>query len=197
MLIFFDTEFTDIGLDPKLISIGLISESEKEFYAELSDTYEPSACQPFVRDVVLPHLQGKDALMTMDELTLRLGNWIESFDQPVQLVTDSPSWDWPWIEKLFHLPGTWPQNLGAHPVPLYQIDDPDKLKQYIDWTFETQGSRLRRHHTLDDAIAHQQAWLMCKVNGDESWLHEPAMQERLARADQWMRENPVKDQVQK
>jgi hypothetical protein len=39
MLIFFDTEFTELGIDPKLISIGLISEDgTHEFYAELSDT---------------------------------------------------------------------------------------------------------------------------------------------------------------
>jgi hypothetical protein len=39
MLIFFDSEFNDLGIDPKLISIGLISkDGTHEFYAELSDT---------------------------------------------------------------------------------------------------------------------------------------------------------------
>jgi hypothetical protein len=27
---------------------------------------------------------------------------------------------------------------------------------------------------------------------NERWLHEPAMQEKLARADAWMRENPAR-----
>ena len=36
MLFFLDTEFTGLGIDPKLISIGLISEDgTREFYAEL------------------------------------------------------------------------------------------------------------------------------------------------------------------
>lgn len=29
------------------------------------------------------------------------------------------------------------------------------------------------------------------VPSDERWLHEPAMKEKLARADEWMRNNPV------
>ena len=28
---------------------------------------------------------------------------------------------------------------------------------------------------------------------NERWLHEPAMKEKLARADQWMRNNPAKE----
>ena len=29
------------------------------------------------------------------------------------------------------------------------------------------------------------------VPTNERWLHEPAMKEKLARADEWMRDNPV------
>jgi hypothetical protein len=163
MKIFFDTEFSGLVIGPKLISIGMISEDgERTFYAELSDTYQASDCEPFVVESVFPHLQGGDALMTMDELTLRLGNWIESFEHPVQLVTDSPSWDWSWIPALFCLPGTWPENLDAKPVSLCELAGADELEKFVDWTFESQGPRLRRHHALDDAIANQQAWLMCK-----------------------------------
>lgn len=164
MLVFFDTEFTDLSLDPRLISIGLVSEDEShKFYAELSDTNYSSCCAPFVHEFVLPHLQGGNVLMTMDELTLRLGNWIESFEYPVQLATDSPSWDWPWITKLFNLPGTWPQNLAPNPISLPELAVAEEFKKFVDWTFESQSPRLRRHHALDDAIANQQAWLMCKA----------------------------------
>lgn len=38
MKVFFDTEFTELGVDPKLISIGLVDETgERTFCAELSD----------------------------------------------------------------------------------------------------------------------------------------------------------------
>lgn len=68
MLIFFDCEFTERGIDPKLISIGLISEDgAREFYAELSDNYQLSDCSAFVHEAALPHLQGGDALMSMGD----------------------------------------------------------------------------------------------------------------------------------
>ncbi len=31
------------------------------------------------------------------------------------------------------------------------------------------------------------------VPANERWLHEPAMKEKLARADEWMRNNPAKE----
>lgn len=122
MLVFFDTEFTEIGLDPKLISIGLITEDGAHtFYAELSDTYQTHDCSPFVQEAVLPHLQGGLHLMDANSLSLRLGNWIEGLEHPVQLATDSMPYDWPWIQELFCLPGVWPQNLHAKPASLYDI----------------------------------------------------------------------------
>jgi len=63
MCIFFDTEFTDLGVDPRLISIGLVAEDgERTFYAELSDTNEPKDCGEFARLAVLPQLEGGDNL---------------------------------------------------------------------------------------------------------------------------------------
>ena len=59
MNVFFDTEFSGLVIDPKLISIGMISEDgDRTFYAELSNTYQASSCEPFVHEAVLPHLQG-------------------------------------------------------------------------------------------------------------------------------------------
>src|ERR1035437_10141825 len=160
MLIFFDTEFTELGIDPKLISIGLVSEDgTREFYAELFDTYQPKDCSAFVQEAVLPHLQGGDALMTIDELTLLLGNWIEGFEQPVHLATDSLSWDWPWIQELFYLPGTWPENLDGKPVSLYEIVGAQILAQSVELAFRDHVPRLRRHHALDDAKVNRLAWL--------------------------------------
>jgi hypothetical protein len=73
VLIFFDTEFSDLSIAPRLVSIGLISEDERTFYAELSNTYEPKDCGSFTQETVLPLLQGGEALMTLHTLALRLG----------------------------------------------------------------------------------------------------------------------------
>ena len=153
-LIFFDTEFTGIILDPRLISIGLVSECGREFYAELSDTYEVNQCEPFVLEAVLPHLHGGDALMTMGKLSLRLGNWIEGFDEAVQLATDSLSWDWPWIQEIFCEPYTWPENLDGKPLILDQSPDFNIAKE------NAFAGGLRRHHALDDAEANRLSWLL-------------------------------------
>lgn len=154
MLIFFDTEFTELGIDPRLISIGLVSEfGDRTFYAELSDTYTEKDCSEFVRLAVLPHLEGGNSVMTLAELTLRLGNWLEDFGQPVRLATDSLSWDWPWIQEIFSIPGTWPENVERKPEILGQNTE---LNLAIERAF---ASGLRRHHSLDDARANRLGWL--------------------------------------
>jgi hypothetical protein len=154
LLIFCDTEFTELGIDPRLISIGLIPEQgDRTFYAELTNTYQSSDCSDFVREAVLPLLQGGEARMDMHELTLRLGNWLESFAQPVQLATDSLSWDWPWIQEIFSLPGTWPKNVESRPLILSQTPG---FYLSVEEAFAT---GLRRHHALDDAKANRIGWL--------------------------------------
>ncbi|MDP1872048.1 MAG: hypothetical protein Q8K61_10545 [Gallionella sp.] len=113
--------------------------------------------------------------MTMDGLTLRLGNWIEGFEQPVKLTTDSLSWDWPWIQELFYLPGTWPENLDGKPVSLFEMVGAQKMEQEVECAFRDHTPRLRRHHALDDAKANRLAWLAC--NEDE--LSKPKRIERF------------------
>lgn len=160
MIIFFDTEFSELGIDPRLVSIGLIAEDGvRAFYAELSDTYQPKDCSAFTQEAVLPLLEGGDVLMTMDNLTLRLGNWIASFEQPVRLATDSLSWDWPWIQEIFYMPDTWPANLDGKPVSLYEMIDSQFFERAVEQAYQSHEPHLLRHHALDDAKANRLAWL--------------------------------------
>ncbi|MRD73589.1 hypothetical protein GH865_10045 [Rhodocyclus tenuis] len=158
MLIFFDTEFTELGIDPKLISIGLISEDgERTFHAELSDTYRLADVGDFARQEVLPQLEGGSALMTMSDLALGLGNWLESFEQPVQLATDSLAWDGPWIQAIFSGAWTWPENLDGRPLLLTMncLNDYDRFVEAVEEALRG----LRRHHSLDDAKANRLGWI--------------------------------------
>ena len=163
MLIFFDTEFTDLHWQARLISIGLIAEDGRTFYAELSDTYQVTDCGDFAREVVLPLLDGGDSRMALPTLSLRLGNWIEGLEQPVTLATDSLAWDWPWIQKFFEEPGTWPVNLAGQPLLLNMnyLADYDKFDAAIAKAF---ADGLRRHHSLDDAKANRLGWI--EAGGD-------------------------------
>ena len=56
MKIFFDTEFTGLHKDTTLISIGLIDENGRTFYAEFSDYYE-CQCDEWIRENVLKNLK--------------------------------------------------------------------------------------------------------------------------------------------
>jgi hypothetical protein len=157
MLIFFDTEFTDVGVDTRLISIGCVSESnaDRTFYAELSDTYQRAQCSAFTLQEVLPKLEGGKARMPIRATAHALKTWIEAFGIPVQLATDSISFDWPWIQKLFHELGAWPSNLAARPVGIptdYPIFLQAKFVQTVEAAF---AGALRRHHSLDDARANR------------------------------------------
>lgn len=152
--IFFDTEFTELGIDPRLISIGLVAEDgERSFYAELSDTYEDRHCSDFVREAVLPHLEGGSVRLDMATLAQRLGPWLEGFGEPVKLVTDSLSWDWPWIQEIFYPDGTWPKNVDGKPEVLIQSQ---AFNVAVENAF---AGGLQRHHSLDDAIANRIACL--------------------------------------
>lgn len=163
MLIFFDTEFTDLHREARLISIGLVTaDGEKSFYAELSDTYQRKDCGDFAREVVLPLLEGGDVLMSWHELSLRLGNWVESFEQPVRLATDSLAWDWPWIQKMFTTLRAWPSNLDGKPeILLFDADSGEQFNNALEQAF---AGGLRQHHALDDAKANRLGWISVNRN---------------------------------
>lgn len=150
----FDTEFTDLIVDPQLISIGLVDETgELTFYAELSDTYRLDDVGYFAREAVLPQLEDGAIRLTMAELRDQLRTWLEAFGEPVKLATDSLSWDWPWIQEIFEDLAAWPPNLDGKPLILTQDQ---AFNQAVEQAF---ASGLRRHHALDDAKANRLGWI--------------------------------------
>jgi len=73
MNLFFDTEFTGLHQNTTLISIGIVSEDNKKFYAEFAD-FDIDQCNNWIkenvlRNLYLPKLSGKDTLReTWDEI---------------------------------------------------------------------------------------------------------------------------------
>lgn len=53
---FFDTEFIEDGKTIELISLGIVAEDGREFYAESYD-FDPEKALPWVRENVFPHLE--------------------------------------------------------------------------------------------------------------------------------------------
>lgn len=158
MLIFFDTEFTDLHADAQLISIGFVSEDGRTFYAELADgdAWHWANAGDFAKEEVLPLLEGGACLMAMVDLSGRLSAWLAEFAQPVQLATDSLAWDWHWMQQIFRAPGSWPANLA--PRPLVLRFDGDEGERFADAVQAAFDAGLRQHHALDDAIANRAGW---------------------------------------
>ncbi|HEY3328185.1 MAG TPA: hypothetical protein VGK14_13605 [Novimethylophilus sp.] len=171
MIVFFDTEFTDLlpadlG-DPALISIGLVTQSgDKTFYAELADTWTKQQCSSFVTEAVLPHLEGGAAVMHLEEMRSRLQSWITSFDEPVILVSDNVV-DWEWFYNL---------NLGTNNITGWQLFRPElakpgQAKHEAMRAIEQYHQKHPWHHALHDAIGLQQAWFATRSSGWEpAWL---------------------------
>ena len=55
MKLFFDTEFTGLRKDATLISIGIVSEDGRRFYAELTD-YNENQCNKWINENVVKNL---------------------------------------------------------------------------------------------------------------------------------------------
>jgi hypothetical protein len=158
---FLDTEFTGLGQrTPLLISLGLVSEDGRHtFYAELPpDTYQPE-CAPWVRENVLPLLDGGDRILPLDELGRRLTEWIGALG-PVRIATDAPDYD---FALLISVLVPWPANVDPKPIwfDSYTLGSvhQELLESYREGYFQ---SEKLEHHALHDAQALRRTWLRAK-----------------------------------
>jgi hypothetical protein len=149
MLVFVDTEFTDfIQID--LISIALVAEDGREFYAERTD-YRHEDCNDFVRAAVVPMLgRVADAACTRSELANRLRAWFEALPEPATLVydysTDRDLLVDAYLGDEFDLP---PANVGDN-LLLGEVES-DLVYQHALNRAYVPG--WPRHHALADARA--------------------------------------------
>jgi len=151
MLIFLDTEFTDL-LDCDLVSIGMVSEDgQHELYLERSD-YRADWCSPFVQAAVLPLLGQAGPAVDRAELADRLAAWFATLPRSVTIACDSFT-DWELLQDA----------LGDHrPVNLAGRYD---LRVHIDTTvFHSAVVRYHErsgpwHHAGHDAHAHRAGWM--------------------------------------
>lgn len=59
MRLFFDAEFTGLRKDTTLISLGIVSEDGKKFYAEFTD-YDESQCNDWIKENVIKKLKAEN-----------------------------------------------------------------------------------------------------------------------------------------
>lgn len=154
MLVFLDTEFTDLVPGNKLISIALVDENEDWFYAELTDTYEIKDCSDFVKAFVLPFLRGGQFRMSSLDCALKIGNWIEDRGPGCILACDNPGWDIPHLRNI--LRDCWPENL--HKSQYYPVYVPSNIEEDLVLEFD-----YDIHNALDDAMVMKKAMDLQKI----------------------------------
>lgn len=153
MLVFFDTEFTDfIQID--LISVGLVAEDGREFYAERND-YRQEDCSDFVREAVLPLLRRfPNARFSEAQLSFRLREWLASLG-PFTLACDS----FHDRDLLIDLLGDMPPNFEGW---LNLNEHMSEAYRQAEAAFHSGGWPW--HHALYDAQAMRAGWLAETVN---------------------------------
>ena len=91
MRYFYDTEFIDNGRTIELISIGVVAEDGREYYA-ISTEFDPDRAGPWVRKNVLPKLPAPSSKLWRSRRQIR--DELEDFfgidgDEPIEL--------WAWV----------------------------------------------------------------------------------------------------
>ena len=166
MLVFLDTEFTCFER-PTMMSLALVTEDGREFYAECTD-YPYEECSDFVVNVVVPLLGQVDGAGS-DRVTLsrRLRTWFETLPEPATIVCD--------------FEGDWRLLLEALDV-LYFVALPANLEGKLilgnsiisDQVFEDSLNRTYTvdwppHHALADARALRNGYAAWKASMDLAW----------------------------
>jgi len=146
MIIYFDTEFTNIFGPARLISAGFVAEDGQEFYFELTDNYKNNDCSYFVLENVLPYLNISEHGMSSVQAVLKLKAWCESFSEPVQFASDAPAYDFGLLSSLLREQKVSIENADTECLRVDEVED--KIERY----FEYQPLAIR-HHALWDARA--------------------------------------------
>ena len=96
MRFFYDTEFIEDGLTIELVSIGVVDEAGREFYA-VSTEFDPELAGPWVRANVLDKLPSPADKAWADRATIRerLLNFLSPHGESVEL--------WAWFAAYDHV----------------------------------------------------------------------------------------------
>jgi hypothetical protein len=146
--VFIDTEFTDL-INTGLISLGMVSETEEEFYAEVP--YREAECSDFVRMAVLPLLgEIPNAVCAFDELGGRILGWLETIRRDAEVV-----------EVCFDYQTDWDLFVDALDYRAPEWCQPRLIRSNLDqqrlYEFQKE-SALPKHHALYDARANRYAF---------------------------------------
>jgi len=157
MKIFFDTEFTGLHKNTTLISIGLVTETGREFYAEFED-YDKSQVNDWLKENVISNLTmpDDDNFEVLHHykgdkkyIAEHLKEWLWNF-RDVEMWSDCLAYDWVLLCDLFGTAFDIPRNVYYIPFDictLFKLQgiDPDINRELFS------GIKGKKHNSLNDA----------------------------------------------
>ena len=168
--LFFDTEFTGLHQNTTLISIGIVSDCDKTFYAELTD-YDKSQVDEWLQTNVIDNLfltpnlssskdGNKEIRSYTDFVKVDLEHWLSQFEQ-VEIWSDCLSYDWVLFCQIFGHAFKIPKNVYYIPFDICTLFkakgiDPDiKREEYAGSMIEVNDGHNwgggSKHNALWDA----------------------------------------------
>ncbi|MNE28231.1 3'-5' exoribonuclease [compost metagenome] len=121
MKLFLDCEFTQLNQESKLISLALVAETGEAFYVELTDTYLVEDCSAFVIQNVLPQLDIGRHGQSLVDAQASLRKFLRGFDDPLEVCSDAPEWDWDFFCQLAYVNHHWPSHVANRPTSLIEL----------------------------------------------------------------------------
>lgn len=165
MRFYLDTEFIENGPNEplRLISIGIVCENGRTFYAENADCPLEKA-NPWVQENVIPHLEPERFALPLSTLRERVLGFVMkqvNADQDIEFWGYYSDYDWVIFAQLFGTMMDLPEGF-----PMYCRD----LKQYLDQSGCPRGylpPESDEHHAEADAM-----WIMLAHRVVEGWMWE-------------------------
>ncbi|MGB3182085.1 MAG: 3'-5' exoribonuclease [Cyclobacteriaceae bacterium] len=166
--IFLDTELTGLHQQTSLISLALVAEDGRSFYAEFTD-YNQDQTDDWLQTNVLKHLHLKQGHRDHDGLahsvcgdttavTEALREFLEQFGR-IHICGDKLAYDWVLLCQLFGGARNLPGNIQRIPMDFATLLqhhglDPDLDRyDYADHDDDhSKEQHLQKHHALYDAL---------------------------------------------
>ena len=178
--IFFDTEFTGLHQNTTLISIGLVSECGKSFYAELVD-YDKTQIDEWLQTNIVDklHLTTREGLLRskgdaktvrcdMKYLKIFLSDWFKQFEE-VEIWSDCLAYDWMLFNQIFGHAFNIPKNVYYIPFDLCTLlkekgIDPDISREEFAFSDKEYSiDRTQKHNALFDAEIIKKCYKVAKL----------------------------------
>jgi len=169
MNLYYDAEFTGLRQHTSLISMALVADDDRAFYAEFSD-YDREQIDDWLRDNVLAHCRwltrddARPGCREKDGLTLCYGDrqqiraaltqWLSQWER-LEIWADCPSWDWVLFCELFGGALNIPENIYYLPFDLVTLFkarglSPDTDREQFTG-LRSSAKQGQRHNALFDA----------------------------------------------